>query len=65
MTTKEFRKKIAESKEPEWFNSVDVTLNYPHIDFNINLKGFSSIHKFLEEQINGWEKIEEKITIEL
>jgi outer membrane murein-binding lipoprotein Lpp len=65
MTTKEIRKKIAESKELEWFNSVDVTLNYPHIDFNINLKGFSSIHKFLEEQINGWEKIEEKIPIEL
>ena len=65
MTTKEFRKEIAESNEPDWFNSVDVIINYPHIDFNINLKGFSSIHKFLEEQINGWEKLGGNIPAEL
>jgi len=56
MTTSEFRKKIASSSFPEWYNSVELTISYPHIDFSVNLKGFSSIHKFLSQQIKGWEK---------
>jgi len=58
MTTSEFRKKIASSALPEWYNSVELTFSYSHIDFSVNLKGFSSIHKFLSQQINGWEKFD-------
>ncbi|MGC6526180.1 MAG: DUF6161 domain-containing protein [Flavobacteriaceae bacterium] len=58
MTTTELRKKIKETELPEWFNSVEVNISYPHINFNIQLKGLSSIHKFLTQQINGWEKEE-------
>ena len=58
MTTTELRKQISESREPEWYNSVEVTINYPHINFTQNLYGLSSIHQFLSQQANGWEKYE-------
>ncbi len=58
MTTTEIRKIIAKSEESKWFNSVEVKIEYPHIEFSQTLKGFSSIHKFLTQQNNGWEKYE-------
>jgi hypothetical protein len=57
MTTREIREKIAESKEPKWYNSVEITIEYPHIIFNQKIEGFSSIHKFVSQQIDGWEKL--------
>ena len=35
MTTTELRKKIKETELPEWFNSVEANINYPHINFNM------------------------------
>ena len=58
MTTTELRKKITEAELPEWFNSVEASISYPNINFSIKLKGLSSIHKFLTQQINGWGKSE-------
>lgn len=63
MTTTEIRKIIAKSEEPKWFNSVEVTIEYPHIEFSQTLKGFSAIHKFVTQQINGWEKYESIPTV--
>lgn len=57
MTTIEFRKRISESKLPNWFNAVSVTINYPHIDFEIELVGLSSIHDFFSKQVEGWQEI--------
>lgn len=54
MTTKEFRKRISESKLPKWFNAVSVTINYPQIDLEIELLGLSSIHDFFSKQVTGW-----------
>lgn len=56
MTTKEFRKRISESKLPNWFNVVSATINYPHIDFEIELVGLSSIHDFFSKQVKGWQE---------
>lgn len=58
MTTIELRKKITEAELPEWFNSISINIKYPHIAVEINLKGLSFIHKFLSQQIDGWEKYE-------
>ncbi len=57
MNTKEFRKRIAESKLPEWFNNVSVSINYHQIDFEIELLGLSSIHDFFSKQVTGWQAI--------
>lgn len=58
MTTKEFREEISKTKYPDWYKGADVTIDYPHIGFRINLEGLSSLHKFLSNQINGWDKFE-------
>lgn len=55
MTTSELNKKIAESKEADWFKNVNITISYPHINFEQTFIGFSSIHKFIEQQIKGWD----------
>ena len=59
MKTTEIRKLITESEDPKWFNSIEVTMAFSKVGFSQTLKGFSSIHKFLTQQINGWEKYEE------
>ena len=41
MTTTEVRKKIAESKDPEWYNSVVETFDFPYINFSTTIKGRS------------------------
>jgi len=65
MTTTEIRKIIADSEHSEWLNSVNLQIEYPHLDFNQTLTGFSSIFKFLEQQTNGYEKFGEDIPKEL
>lgn len=56
MTTAEFRKEISKTKNPNWFKTADLNIQYPHINFSINLEGLSSIHKFFTNQIDGWNK---------
>lgn len=60
METKEFKKRIAETENVNWFNSIEVnfiTLNV--INLPLIFKGLPAFHKFLEEQIKGWEKIDD------
>ncbi|WP_459211761.1 DUF6161 domain-containing protein [Aquimarina rhabdastrellae] len=54
MTTDEVRKKIVESKNSEWFKSVEIVIKYSNIEFEQKLIGFSSIHKFFSDQVIGW-----------
>jgi hypothetical protein len=54
MTTKEFRKRISESKLPQWFNTVSVTINYPQVDLEIELLG-SKFFLFMIRRIKSIE----------
>lgn len=65
MTTKEIRDQISQSISPDWFNSVEVDINYNHIDFNKKFLGFSSLHKFFDEQISGFEKYDDTLPKEI
>jgi hypothetical protein len=58
MTTKELRVKITEAQLSEWFQTVEVIIKYPHIDYSIKLQGLSSIHSWLSKQVKGWESYE-------
>lgn len=58
MTVNEFRVLLSESNSVSWFNSVEVTIVYSQIDFELNLKGMSSIHNFFLKQSEGWMKLE-------
>ncbi len=59
METKEFKKRITETTNVKWYNSVDINITFPVINLPLDFKGLSSFHKFLEEQIKGWEKIDD------
>lgn len=59
MTTKEIRSAIAESNNPDWFNTIETTITYKIVGFSQSLQGLSSIHKFLSQQVKGWEKYEQ------
>lgn len=59
MTTTEIRKIIVDSKDPKWFNSIEVTITFSKVGFSQSIKGFSTIHRFLSQQIKGWEKYED------
>lgn len=56
MTTSEVRKIISESPSADWFNSIDLIISYPKINFSRSFKSVSGIHKFLTQQVSGWEK---------
>lgn len=59
MTTQEFRKVIADSEHTDWFNSIEVTIKYSKVDFSQSFKGITSVHKFLSNQIKGWDNLGE------
>lgn len=58
METKQLKKRITEITNFNWFNSVEINITFPVINLTQNFKGFASFHKFLEEQIIGWEKFD-------
>ncbi|MDO5978939.1 DUF6161 domain-containing protein [Flavivirga spongiicola] len=65
MTQTEFRKKISQTTNTKWFNSVEIDLSYPHLNLNFEFKGFGQIHRFVSQQIKGWEKLSENLPNEL
>lgn len=58
MTNTEFKKKISESANIEWFKKIEETFDFPYIEVFLPLKGISAIYEFVNQQISGWEKIE-------
>jgi hypothetical protein len=65
MTNTEFKKKIAEAKDPEWFKNISVTFNFSYINVNLKIDGLSAIYEYINQQIEGWEKVDIKLPIEL
>ncbi|WP_026976879.1 DUF6161 domain-containing protein [Flavobacterium tegetincola] len=58
MDIKDFRKLIETSDYKDKLNSLQLIINYPHLNSEIELKGMQSIYKFINEQVIGWNKIE-------
>lgn len=56
MTTPELIKIIANSESAQWFNSAESNISYPHINFSQNFDGIPSLHRFITDQIEGWNK---------
>jgi hypothetical protein len=51
MTLKEFKEKVAESPNYEWFQSREVNLNFPQINYNSTVKGIIAIYDFIMKEI--------------
>lgn len=65
MTQTEFRKKLSQTTNTKWFNSVKINLRYTHLNLSFEFEGFGHIHRFLRQQINGWEKLSLNLPNEL
>lgn len=58
MDIKDFRKLVNDSPIKDKLNSLNLVLNYPHLESKIELKGIQSIYKFIYDQVVGWNHIE-------
>ncbi|MDP1844212.1 MAG: DUF6161 domain-containing protein [Sediminibacterium sp.] len=54
MEIQEFNIKIAQSENKEFYDKLEVLLNYPQINFNSNIQGLSAIYEFINRQIQGF-----------
>jgi len=65
METKEVRALVSNAPSKNWFNTISVTIQFKKIGFNQVFEGVSAYHKFLLEQVNGWQNIGNNIPREL
>lgn len=64
MTLHEVQEKIAKSPLKKWFNETKEVFNLSYLEQRIEFIGVGQIYKFVDDQIIGWEKLEE-LPIEL
>lgn len=65
MTLTEIRRRILESIDPKWFNSVEENISFPYTNLILNLKGLTSIYDFALKQVAGWQKLGSELPNEL
>lgn len=58
MTNTEFKKKIAEATDPDWFKNISVTFNFNYNKVNQTIIGLTAIYEYINQQIEGWNKVE-------
>lgn len=58
MDIKDFRKLVEASAFKSELNAFQVTIDYPHLNSEIQLKGIQSVYKFVYDQVIGWNKLE-------
>ncbi|WP_298120945.1 DUF6161 domain-containing protein [Flavobacterium sp.] len=57
MDIKDFRKLVETSAFKGELNSFQVTIDYSHLNSEIELKGIQSVYKFVYDQVIGWNKL--------
>jgi hypothetical protein len=58
MDIKGFRKLVEVSAFKDELNAFQVSIDYPHLNSEIELKGIQSVYKFIYDQVIGWNKLE-------
>ncbi|WP_348800412.1 DUF6161 domain-containing protein [Flavobacterium adhaerens] len=58
MEVKDFRKFVNDSPIKDKLNSLQVVLNYTHLNSRFEQKGIQSIYKFIYDQVVGWNHLE-------
>lgn len=65
MKNADLKNLITDDSTLQWTQSETITINYPHINFNITFTGIPALYKFILQQIEGWgkyEKLPQKFT---
>lgn len=57
MDVKEFRAIVNHSELKDKLNELELSISYPHLNYNITFKGLQSIFKFVQNQIIGWNNL--------
>ena len=65
MTNIEFKKKIAEATDPEWFKNISATFNFSYVNVNQQITGLTAIYEYVNQQIEGWSKVDVNFPSEL
>lgn len=58
MDIKDFRKLVEACAFKNELNSLQITVDYPYLSSEIELKGIQSVYKFVYDQVIGWNKME-------
>ncbi|MBF4472613.1 DUF6161 domain-containing protein [Flavobacterium sp. HJJ] len=61
MTKAELNSKIAESINFEWFKTPQEIFNFHYVNNTLTYTGVSAIYEFVNQQVNGWEGIEQDL----
>lgn len=61
MTYKALREKISDSKNYEHFKSLNISINYAHLDVQKQFEGINDIYRFFRQQAQAWEKINDEL----
>lgn len=59
MTTEEVTAKIKDATDINWFNSKTNRIDFTHQQYKPEITSVTSLHKFLIEQVEGWDKLDQ------
>lgn len=65
MNHKEFKELLSKTTDINWFNSIEIVMNFPVTDDLFKFTGLADIQRFLREQIDGWENLGTNLPNEL
>ena len=57
MTVKELTSKIAKTEFSEDINKISLSIRLPHINYDVELIGLSSVYEYFLNQYEGWKKL--------
>ncbi len=65
MNTAEAKLKIKGAKDLNWFNTKKITINFTHQKHKPEITSVVSIFQFIENQVKGWDKLEDEFISQL
>ena len=65
MTNVELKKIINLSPQADEYNKQEFTFNFPYLNYSKTFIGLSSVYIFVNQQLKGWESLNENIPAEL
>lgn len=57
MTLTEFKNKVKEAQDHEWWKNKSANFNFSYISFNKEISGATAIYQFVNQQLKGWLKL--------
>lgn len=59
MTLTEFKNRVKEAEDLEWWKNKSTTFDFSYIFFEKEITGITAIYQFVNQQLRGWHKLED------